>query len=276
MSYSLARVGFNRVQEAPVLLFGTDEADPVQSGVVRPVLVRLHLRKQRAVHRPALLKSPAYLVRLKRRVYSGLSNLTLHFPPSSPLKHFTLRLKPTAKKRSGHISGQVQVPNCSPLLTVSRDLYSLPLKEAPARCRNTFSSSHSPPDNAASTAEKKKRRLAMFTAETLGTQVARGWALEALIASRGKRPPGYQVESFTERRGTEQMALYNAELLFIFFNEVHIDVVLLVIAFIFCLTANSKPNNKDSTFLPPKKTNGSHRIKLNGNRTSCSCSRQVL
>lgn len=95
----------------------------------------------------------------------------------------------------------------------------------------------------------------MFTAETLGTQVARGWALDALIASRGKRPPGYQVESFTERRGTEQMALYNAELLFIFFNEVHIDVVQLVIAFIFCLTANSKPNNKDSTFLPPTELN---------------------
>lgn len=41
----LASMGFNGVQEASFPIFGTDESDPVQSGVIRPVLVRLHLRK---------------------------------------------------------------------------------------------------------------------------------------------------------------------------------------------------------------------------------------
>ena len=60
-SYSLATVGFNRIQEASAPVFGTDEADPIQSGVIRPVLVRLHLRKQKTVPRTAIVKS-AYVM----------------------------------------------------------------------------------------------------------------------------------------------------------------------------------------------------------------------
>lgn len=75
---------------------------------------------------------------------------------------FTLTLKPTAKNLSGHISGQVQFPNCSPLFTVSMDLYCLLLKATPARCRKLFSS-QSPPDSMASRATAVNR-LAILTA----------------------------------------------------------------------------------------------------------------
>lgn len=75
---------------------------------------------------------------------------------------FTLRLKPTAKNLSGHISGQVQFPNFSPLLTVSIDLYCLLLKAVPARCKKVFSS-HKPPDSTASRATTVNR-LAILTA----------------------------------------------------------------------------------------------------------------
>lgn len=75
---------------------------------------------------------------------------------------FTLTLNPTAKNLSGHISGQVQFPNCSPLFTVSRDLYCLLLKVAPARWRKVFSS-HNPQDNTASMA-RTGSRLAILTA----------------------------------------------------------------------------------------------------------------
>lgn len=41
----LASVRFNGVQEASFPILGTDEADAVEGGVVRPVLVTLHLRR---------------------------------------------------------------------------------------------------------------------------------------------------------------------------------------------------------------------------------------
>lgn len=44
--YSLASVRFDVVEEASVSVFGANEADPVQGGVVQPKLVRLHLRTQ--------------------------------------------------------------------------------------------------------------------------------------------------------------------------------------------------------------------------------------
>lgn len=75
---------------------------------------------------------------------------------------FTLRLKPTAKNFSGHISDQVQYPNFSPLGTVSRDLYCLSVKAMPARCRKFFSSQN-PLDNTASMATMVER-LAILTA----------------------------------------------------------------------------------------------------------------
>lgn len=40
-------MGFDRVHEASVLVLGADEADPIQSSVIRNVLIRLHLRKQK-------------------------------------------------------------------------------------------------------------------------------------------------------------------------------------------------------------------------------------
>lgn len=101
---------------------------------------------------------------------------------------FTLTLNPTAKKLSGHISGQVQVPNLSPLLTVSRDLYSLLLKATPARCKKFFCSSQNPADSTASTATTASR-LVILTAVSqcfnLKGQLTskRGLGLKALIAS---------------------------------------------------------------------------------------------
>lgn len=58
----LASVGLNSVQEVAVSIFCADKADPIQSSVITPVLVRLHLRKQRTVprndfHQPSLLSA---------------------------------------------------------------------------------------------------------------------------------------------------------------------------------------------------------------------------
>lgn len=39
-------MGFDVVQEVAVLIFGADEADPVQGGVVSSVLLGLHLEKE--------------------------------------------------------------------------------------------------------------------------------------------------------------------------------------------------------------------------------------
>lgn len=78
----LACVGFNRVQEAAVLILGTDEADPVQGGVVGSVLVGLHLRKQNTVPR------------------SGTSSgQTCSLSPSSSRYLITVKQQPNLKER---------------------------------------------------------------------------------------------------------------------------------------------------------------------------------
>lgn len=51
----------------------------------------------------------------------------------------TLRLNPTAKKFSGHISGHVQRPNRSPLDTVSMEVYRLDVNLVPALITIGFS-----------------------------------------------------------------------------------------------------------------------------------------
>lgn len=81
---------------------------------------------------------------------------------SVSLHFFTLRLKPTAKNSSGHISGHVQPPNCSPFWTVSMDLYCLELKAVPARCRTVFSSTHRPVDSTASRDTTGNRKVIFF------------------------------------------------------------------------------------------------------------------
>lgn len=84
----LASVGFNRVQEAAVLIPGTDEADPVQGRVVGSVLVGLHLRKQSTVPR------------------SGTSSgQTCSLSPSSSRYLITEKQQPHLKERfMGHFS----------------------------------------------------------------------------------------------------------------------------------------------------------------------------
>lgn len=94
---------------------------------------------------------------------------------SVSLRLFTLRLKPTAKNLSGHISGHVQLPNCSPLLTVSMDLYCLLLKAMPARCRAVFSSAHRPLDSTASRDTTGNRKvISSQTAELQHIELAGG------------------------------------------------------------------------------------------------------
>lgn len=51
MGNLLASVGFNRVMEASVSIFGTNEANPIKGSIIPPILVRLHLRKWKTVPR---------------------------------------------------------------------------------------------------------------------------------------------------------------------------------------------------------------------------------
>lgn len=80
------------------------------------------------------------------------------------LEFITLTLNPTAKKPSGHISGQVQDPNCSPLVTFSTDLCCRSLKASPARSKYTFSPN--PLDSSASRAVAISR-VVMTTEESV-------------------------------------------------------------------------------------------------------------
>lgn len=82
----------------------------------------------------------------------------------------TRTLNPTTKKFSGHISGQVQLPKRSPLVTSSTDRYFLALKVVPARCRKTFSP-QTPRDSTASVATAESRRH-ILTPQTVRIRAA--------------------------------------------------------------------------------------------------------
>lgn len=68
----LSGVGLDGVQEVSVSIFGADQADPVQGGVVCPELVGLHLGKQdNSQNRNVHIKQPVISFLPQQLIKSG-------------------------------------------------------------------------------------------------------------------------------------------------------------------------------------------------------------